>query len=242
MAVTIKLRRGTASQWTANNPTLAAGEVGTETDTGKLKIGNGSTAWNSLGYQGAGDIEGVTAGTGLSGGGTSGTVTVSLSTPVAVANGGTGITSFGTGVATWLGTPSSANLASAVTDETGSGALVFGTSPTLSDPKINLAFDAETASYTAVLANNSQVVTMDNASANTFSIPTNASVAFPIGTQITVLQIGAGQTTIQAVTSGTTTIQSTGAAPAAPKLRVRYSAATCVKAATDLWYVFGDIA
>ena len=116
------------------------------------------------------------------------------------------------------------------------------TNKTLTDAKINLAFDAETASYTAVLANNSQIVTMNNASANTFSIPTNASVAFPIGTQINVLQIGAGQTTIQAVTSGTTTIQSTAASAAAPKLRTRYSAATCVKAGTDLWYVFGDIA
>ena len=115
------------------------------------------------------------------------------------------------------------------------------TNKTLTDAKVNLAFDAETASYTAVLANNSQIVTMDNASANTFSIPTNASVPFPIGTQINVLQIGAGQTTIQAVTSGTTTIQSTGATAAAPKLRARYSAATCIKAGTDLWYVIGDI-
>jgi hypothetical protein len=47
-----------------------------------------------------------------------------------VGNGGTGITSLGSGVATWLGTPTAANLAAAVTDETGSGALVFGTSPT----------------------------------------------------------------------------------------------------------------
>jgi hypothetical protein len=53
-----------------------------------------------------------------------------------VANGGTGITSFGSGVATWLGTPSSANLAAAVTDETGSGALVFATSPTLVTPAL----------------------------------------------------------------------------------------------------------
>ena len=53
-----------------------------------------------------------------------------------VANGGTGITSFGTGVATFLGTPSSANLASAVTDETGSGSLVFATSPTLVTPAL----------------------------------------------------------------------------------------------------------
>jgi hypothetical protein len=203
----IQVRRGTASQWTSTNPTLAAGEWGYESDTGKVKIGNGSTAWNSLAYTGAGDIEGVTAGTGLSGGGTSGTVTLAIDSTVATL--------------------------------TGSQTL---TNKTLTDPKINLAFDAETASYTAVLANNGQVVTMDNASANTFSIPTNASVAFPIGTQINVIQIGAGQTTIQAVTSGTTTIQSTGATAAAPKLRVRYSMATCIKAGTDLWYVVGDIA
>jgi hypothetical protein len=115
------------------------------------------------------------------------------------------------------------------------------TNKTLTDAKVNLAFDAETASYTAVLANNSQVVTMSNASANVFSIPTNASVAFPVGTQINVLQIGAGQTTISAVTSGTTTVLSTGATAAAPKLRAQYSMATCIKAATDTWYVVGDI-
>ena len=46
----IKLRRGTASQWTTANPTLAAGEMGVETDTNKFKFGNGSTAWTSLAY------------------------------------------------------------------------------------------------------------------------------------------------------------------------------------------------
>jgi hypothetical protein len=205
----IQVRRGTASQWTSTNPTLAAGEFGFETDTNKIKCGTGSTAWTSLPYlNNDGDITGVTASTGLSGGGTSGTVTVSIDTSV------------------------TADLTTAQTL----------TNKTLTDAKINLGFDAETASYTAVLANNSQVVTMDNASANIFSIPTNASVAFPIGTQINVLQIGAGQTTIQAVTSGTTTINSTGATATAPKLRARYSAATCLKAGTDLWYVFGDIA
>jgi hypothetical protein len=65
---------------------------------------------------------------------------VSLTTQVTgtlpVANGGTGITSFGSGVATFLGTPSSANLAAAVTGETGSGALVFATSPTLVTPAL----------------------------------------------------------------------------------------------------------
>jgi hypothetical protein len=117
------------------------------------------------------------------------------------------------------------------------------TTPTLNDPKINLAFDSQTGStYTVVLNDNGQVVTMDNASANTLSIPTNASVNYPVGTQINILQIGVGQTTIQAVTSGTTTILSTAATPAAPKIRARYGMATCIKAGTDLWYVIGDIA
>ncbi|NBW14124.1 MAG: hypothetical protein EBR82_39615 [Caulobacteraceae bacterium] len=52
--ITIKLRRGTAAQWTATNPVLAEGEFGAETDTRKFKIGNGVTAWNSLQYWGGG--------------------------------------------------------------------------------------------------------------------------------------------------------------------------------------------
>ena len=70
--------------------------------------------------------------------GTTSTTFVNLATNVTgtlpVGNGGTGITSLCTGVATFLGTPSSSNLAAAVTDETGSGALVFATSPTLVTP------------------------------------------------------------------------------------------------------------
>jgi hypothetical protein len=242
----IQIRRGTAAQWTSANPTLASGEQGFETDTNKMKVGNGSTAWNSLPYITAdGDITGVTAGTGISGGGTSGTVTVSIDTSVTA-----DLTTAQTLTNKTLTTPviSTISNSGTVTLPTGSvtlasltGTETF-TNKTLTDAKINLGFDAETASYTAVLANNSQVVTMSVSSANTFSIPTNASVPFPIGTQINVLQIGTGQTTIQAVTSGTTSILSTGAAPAAPKLRVQYSAATCLKAGTDLWYVFGDIA
>jgi len=60
-------------------------------------------------------------------------------TTIAVNRGGTGITSFGTGVAIWLETPSSANLAAAITDETGSGALVFSNSPSLTTPNIGVA-------------------------------------------------------------------------------------------------------
>ena len=61
-------------------------------------------------------------------------LTTGVTGTLPVANGGTGITSFGTGVATFLGTPSSANLRTAVTDETGTGSLVFATSPTLVTP------------------------------------------------------------------------------------------------------------
>ena len=71
-------------------------------------------------------------------GGTLGSIdlTSQVTGTLPVGNGGTGITSLGTGIATWWGTPSSANLASAVTDETGSGSLVFATSPTFVTPAL----------------------------------------------------------------------------------------------------------
>jgi hypothetical protein len=111
-------------------------------------------------------------------------------------------------------------------------------------PSTALVIDAKTSTtYTfAITDANNELITADNSSAQTYSIPTNASVAFPIGCQINIIQIGTGQVTINAVTSGTTTILSTGATAAAPKLRARYSAATCIKVATDTWYVIGDIA
>jgi hypothetical protein len=117
------------------------------------------------------------------------------------------------------------------------------TSPVLNDPKLNLSINANTATtYTFVLTDNGKLVTSSNASAQTLSIPTNASVAFPIGTQINVIQIGAGQVTVNAVTSGTTTVLSNAATAAAPKTRNQYAALTAIKVATDAWYVIGDIA
>ena len=117
------------------------------------------------------------------------------------------------------------------------------TSPTINDPKLNLTLNAQTGTtYTFVLADNGKLVTASNASAQTYSIPTNASVAFPIGTQINLIQIGAGQVTVNAVTSGTTTILSNAATAATPKCRNQYAALTAIKVATDAWYVIGDIA
>jgi hypothetical protein len=118
------------------------------------------------------------------------------------------------------------------------------TNKTLTAPVVNLSINANTATtYTFVLADNGKLVTSNNASAQTLSIPTNASVAYAIGAQINVAWItGAGQPTIQAVTPGTTTILSTGATSTAPKLRLANSVATCIKIATDTWLVTGDIA
>jgi hypothetical protein len=110
------------------------------------------------------------------------------------------------------------------------------------DALAKLTLNAQTATYTVVITDNrNKLVTMDVATANDFLIPTNASVAFPIGSVINVIQIGAGKTTIEAVTPGTTTISSTGGTATAPELRAQYSAASCIKVATDTWYVVGDI-
>jgi hypothetical protein len=100
---------------------------------------------------------------------------------------------------------------------------------------------AQTADYTAVIADTYQVLElMNKATAIAYKIPTNASVAFPIGTVLNILNIGAGVCTISAVTSGTTTILSAGAVAAAPTL-AQYKSAACIKTGTDTWYVVGAI-
>jgi hypothetical protein len=106
-----------------------------------------------------------------------------------------------------------------------------------------LTVNAQTGTtYTAVKADGlNAIVTMDNASANTFSIPTDATYAFPTGTTLLVYQKGAGVTTIQAASSGTTTVVSAGAVAAAPVL-ARYKSAAAIKLAANSWTVVGGIA
>lgn len=100
---------------------------------------------------------------------------------------------------------------------------------------------AQTVDYTAVIADTYQVLElMNKGTAIAYKIPTNASVAFPIGTVLNILNIGAGVCTISAVTSGTTTVLSAGAVAAAPTL-AQYKSAACIKTGTDAWYVVGAI-
>ena len=105
-----------------------------------------------------------------------------------------------------------------------------------------LAFNAQTGTtYTFVLADaDNKLVTASNAAAQTYTVPLNSSVAYPVGTQLNLIQIGAGQVTVQG--AGGVTITSTGATSATPKCRAQYSAMTLVKNGTDSWYAIGDIA
>ena len=149
-----------------------------------------------------GDITGVTAGTGISGGGTSGTVTVSIDTTV------------------------TADLTTAQTF----------TNKTLTAPKINLSFNAQTGTtYTLVAADSGKLVTTSNASAVVVTIPAGV---FAAGEQINIQSIGVGLTTIS---GGAVTITSTGASAIAPILRARYSAATIICTASNVFTVIGDL-
>jgi hypothetical protein len=121
------------------------------------------------------------------------------------------------------------------------------TGDVLTAPMFNelVAFTINTQSgttYTVVAADQFQVlVRATNASAKTFSIPTDATLDYPIGTAITFINSGAGLLTINAVTSGTTTITSAGAVSAAPTVG-QHKAATAVKLAANAWTVVGAVA
>jgi hypothetical protein len=232
------------------NPTTTAGTVTSVGGTGTV---NGITLTGTV--TSSGDL---TLGGTLS--------NVSLTTQVTgtlpVANGGTGITSFGTGVATFLGTPSSANLAAAITDETGSGALVFATSPTLVTPVLgtpssgtlsgctadgtdavgfrNIPQNSQSAAYTLVLADSGKHILHPSAdtTARTFTIPANSSVAYPLGTAITFInQNGAGVVTI-AITSDTMRLSPAGTTGS--RTLAANGSATCIKITSTEWLISGS--
>lgn len=87
MTARMQQRRDTAANWTSSNPTLADGEIGIESDTQKMKVGTGSTAWTSLAYAATGTVTSITAGTGLSGGTISSSGTIAIDSTVATLTG-----------------------------------------------------------------------------------------------------------------------------------------------------------
>jgi hypothetical protein len=103
---------------------------------------------------------------------------------------------------------------------------------TLTAPVVNLATNAQASNYTLVLTDASDLVEMSGG--GTLTVPTNASVAFPIGTQINILQTGASQVTVGG--AGVTINATPGL-----KLRAQWSGATLVKRATDTWVLVGDL-
>ena len=99
-------------------------------------------------------------------------------------------------------------------------------------------FNAQTGTtYTLVLTDAAKLITLTNAASITLSVPTNASVAFAVGTQILLYQGGAGQVTVSAVTPATTTIRAQGSKT---KIIGQYGLAGLVKVATDEWVLFGN--
>jgi hypothetical protein len=101
-----------------------------------------------------------------------------------------------------------------------------------------VAINAQTGTtYTTVLADDGKLVTCDNASPIALTIPPNGTIAYGIGTQINVMQLGAGVVTITA--GAGVTLRSAGT-----KLKTngQYAVATCCKIATDTWVVIGNLA
>jgi hypothetical protein len=165
------------------------------------------------------------------------------------------------GVAAFIATPTSANLATAVTDETGTGALVFATSPTLITPALGtpasgnlsnttadgtnavgfktLPQNSQSAAYTLVLADSGKHVLHPSAdtTARIFTIPANSSVAFPIGTAITfVNQASAGVVTIAITTD---TMRLAGAGTTGSRTLAANGVATAIKLTATEWIISG---
>jgi len=182
MSVQIQLRRGTAAQWTAANTLLAEGEIGIETDTGKIKVGDGSTAWTSLAYfTGSGAVSAVTG-----------------TAPVASSGGATPAISLSAGYGDTLNPYASktANFVLAAPDGT-AGVPTFRAVVAADIPTLN-------QNTTGTAANVTGIVAVVNGGSGT------ATPAIVAGTNVTVSGTWPNQT-INATASGSGTVTSVAA-------------------------------
>jgi hypothetical protein len=163
------------------------------------------------------------------------------------------------GALTFLATPSSANLAALLTDETGSGANVFATSPTLVTPILgtptsgtlsnctvdgtdavgfrNVPQNVQTGNYTLVLADSGKHIYRGSGGAATWTIPANGSVAYAIGTAITFINLSATSVSI-AITTDTMYLSSAGTT--GTRTLAQYGSATAIKIASTTWLISGS--
>ena len=173
-------------------------------------------------------------------------------------------TTTATGALTFLGTPTSANLAALLTDETGSGSAVFATSPTLVTPILgtptsgnlsnctvdgtdqvgfkNIPQNAQTGSYTMVLADSGKhIYHASGAGAATYTIPAASSVAYPLGTAITFVNLSATSISIAITTD---TMYLSGAGSTGTRTLAQYGSATAIKvsgvSSSGIWVISGS--
>ena len=108
---------------------------------------------------------------------------------------------------------------------------------------VAFTINTQTGTTYTLVANDQyqRLVITSNAATKTVSIPTDASVNFPVGTTITFLNTGAGLLTINAVTPGTTAVTSAGAVSASPTV-AQFRSAACIKTAANAWTVVGAVA
>jgi len=237
-----------AAVFTAN-PSEAGGTVTSVGTTGTV---NGITLTGTVTTSGNLTLGGTLANVSL---------TSQVTGTLPVANGGTGITSLGANVATWWGTPSSTNLKAAVTGETGSGALVFGTSPTFVTPVLgtpssgtlsgctvdgtdavgfkNIPQNSQSAPYTLVLADAGKHIfhPSGDASTRTYTIPANSSVAYPIGTAVVFVNMTSQVVSI-AITSDTMYLAKDGTT--GTRSLAHYGSATALKMTATTWLISGS--
>jgi len=223
MAVQIQIRRGTAANWTSANPTLAEGELGYETDTGKLKAGDGSTAWTSLGYiSGTGALTEVSSDTTPQLGGD---LDVNGNAIVSASNGDIAITPNGTGsiILDGLTWPSADGTSGQVLQTAGDGTLSFGDASTvaalndLTDVSVGSEAPSDVLVYRSgsgwindpleytEITNNVGSGSADH-SGGTVAAGSITDVIALTNTQYTNLTGGADPNTLYVITDGTTSI------------------------------------
>lgn len=248
MATQIKLRRGTAAQWTEANPTLAAGEAGFETDTNQLKIGNGTDNWSTLDYISA-DLTPYLLASSAS------TTYATISSPDFSGNvfiDGTLLTSGSVNIQNTL-------LAGVVEAETGefqgilTDTLTVGNVSNieigyLSNASANIQtqlnskadklltiIQTNANSYTPQLSDAGKLIELNGSNENVISIPTNTSVPFEIGTQLNFIQTTSFVGTI--IPQGGVTVNATPGL----SFRAQWSSVTLIKRGTNSWVAIGDL-